>query len=267
MNSWGYNAENGPSTWPHFFPEAAGSRQSPIDIQTSETKSEKSWDLLTYKYVPENTRSLVNPGYCWRVDVNGKGSELQGGPLHDVYSLEQFHCHWGCSDGRGSEHTVDGKSFSGELHLVHWNKNKYETFTEAAGMPDGLAVLGVFLKVGEKHEELDKLVKLLPYVMHKGDKVTIPGPLDPAKLIPENKKYWTYPGSLTTPPCSESVTWILFKEPIEVSHEQLEAFRSLRCYDVAEDCPCDDLHGGQVINNYRPPLPLGNRDIRECGRH
>lgn len=67
-------AFSGPSTWPHFFPEAGGSRQSPIDIQTSETKSEKSWDLLSYKYVPENTRSLVNPGYCWRVDVNGKGS-------------------------------------------------------------------------------------------------------------------------------------------------------------------------------------------------
>lgn len=59
--------------------------------------------------------------------------------------------------------------------------------------------------------------------MHKGDKVTIPGPLDPAKLIPENKKYWTYPGSLTTPPCSESVTWILFKEPIEVSREQVSS--------------------------------------------
>lgn len=101
---------------------------------------------LSWKYVPENTRSLVNPGYCWRVDVNGDGSELTGGPLgDDKYKLEQFHCHWGCSDGKGiffverrrhrlkthwmkfrfrflltnsgSEHTVDGLSYSGELHL------------------------------------------------------------------------------------------------------------------------------------------------------
>ena len=54
----------------------------------------------------------------------------------------------GCSDGKGSEHTVDGVSYSGELHLVHWNKTKYPTFNEAAKHSDGLAVLGVFLKVG-----------------------------------------------------------------------------------------------------------------------
>ena len=105
---------------------------------------------LKWSYVPENTKSLVNPGYCWRVDVNGKGSELCGGPLHDdTYVLEQFHCHWGCSDSKGSEHTVDGESFAGELHLVHWNHTKYRTFAEAAGQPDGLAVLGVFLKVSK----------------------------------------------------------------------------------------------------------------------
>lgn len=91
---------------------------------------------------------MVNSGYGWRVDVNGNGSELVGGPLKDdVYVLEQFHCHWGCSDNSGSEHTVDGESYAGELHMVHWNKSKYATFGEAAGHPDGLAVTGVFLKV------------------------------------------------------------------------------------------------------------------------
>lgn len=80
--------------------------------------------------------------------MNGKGSELTGGPLNDdIYLIEQFHCHWGCSDGRGSEHTVDGQAFSGELHVVHWNSSKYKSFHEAAGHPDGLAVLAVFLKV------------------------------------------------------------------------------------------------------------------------
>ncbi len=90
----------------------------------------------------------MNPGSCWRVDVIGSGSELVGGPLQDdQYLLEQYHCHWGSSEGKGSEHTVDGKAFDGELHLVHWNKSKYKSFQEAAGHSDGLAVLGVFLKV------------------------------------------------------------------------------------------------------------------------
>lgn len=144
----------GPEKWADLFPQAKGHRQSPIDISTKNTT--KGSDLktkpLSWKYVPENTRSLVNPGYCWRVDVNGKGSELTGGPLgEDKYILEQFHCHWGGSDSEGSEHTVDGQSFAGELHLVHWNETKYPSFAEAARQPDGLAVLGVFLKVRKGH--------------------------------------------------------------------------------------------------------------------
>nr|XP_012219873.1 PREDICTED: carbonic anhydrase 5B, mitochondrial isoform X4 [Linepithema humile] len=110
---------------------------------------------------------------------------LSGGPLmDDVYKLEQYHCHWGCSDSRGSEHTVDGQAFAGELHLVHWNTSKYKTFAEAAKASDGLAVLGVFLKVGKTHEEMDKIARLLPYVSHKDEVVEITEPIDPAKLLP-----------------------------------------------------------------------------------
>lgn len=141
----------GPEKWGELFPLARGARQSPIDISTeSTTKGSTLAQPLQMKYVPENTRSLVNPGYCWRVDVNGKDSELTGGPLgSDKYVLEQFHCHWGSTDDKGSEHTVDGQSFAGELHLVHWNQTKYESFAEAARHPDGLAVLGVFIKVSD----------------------------------------------------------------------------------------------------------------------
>ena len=140
----------GPQKWHEKFPLANGIRQSPVNIMTSNTKTSNdlSMNPLRWTYVPENTKCLINPGYCWRVDVNGKGSELTGGPLNDdIYLVEQFHCHWGCSDGRGSEHTVDGQAFSGELHIVHWNSTKYQSFKEAAGHPDGLAVLGVFMKV------------------------------------------------------------------------------------------------------------------------
>lgn len=267
MTSWGYSSTNGPEKWPELFPMASGHRQSPVNIDTtSTTRSSTLKKPLSWKYLPENTRSLVNPGYCWRVDVNGDGSELTGGPLtDDKYKLEQFHCHWGCSDGKGSEHTVDGLSYSGELHLVHWNTTKYPTFEEAAKHPDGLAVLGVFLKAGQNHDELDKVAKYLPFISHKGDRVTLPEPCDPSKLLPNNPAYWTYFGSLTTPPFSESVIWLVFKEPVEVSKKQLELMRNLRCYDVNEPCPCDG--NGKVINNYRPPLPLGGRELREIGGH
>lgn len=76
-------------------------------------------------------------------------------------------------------------------------------------------------QLGTKHPELEKVVRLLPYIRHKGDKVTMPDPLDPARLLPTSTGYWTYPGSLTTPPCTESVIWTLFKEPVQVSAEQV----------------------------------------------
>ncbi|XP_063701673.1 carbonic anhydrase 1 [Culicoides brevitarsis] len=266
--SWGYSAENGPAVWGKLFPLANGNRQSPVNIETkSNIQKTGNFSPLQFKYVPENTRSLVNPGYCWRVDVNGEGSQLTGGPLNsDTFVLEQFHSHWGCSNERGSEHTVDGVSYAGELHLVHWDKSKYSSFAEAAGQPDGLAVLGVFLKVGKHHEEMDKIAQLLPFITHKGDRITLPHAIDPAKLLPKDTNYWTYLGSLTTPPFYESVIWIVFKDPIEVSEEQIALFRQLKCHDVHEESPYDAL-GGHVINNFRPPLPLGNRTLRESGGH
>lgn len=202
---------------------ANGNRQSPVDLRSNSTiQRTSSFPPLNFKYIPENTKSLLNPGYCWRVDVKDHDSALFGGPLGgDNFALEQFHCHWGCSDGRGSEHTVDGQSYAGELHLVHWNNTKYSSFAEAAGQPDGLAVLGVFLTVGNNHSELDKVTKLLPFITHKGDRVTLSESIDPSKLLPDNKSYWTYLGSLTTPPFYESVTWIVFKDAIEVSAEQV----------------------------------------------
>ena len=121
--------------------------------------------------------------------------------------------------------------------------------------------------------------------------------MDPAKLLPENKAYWTYEGSLTSeiflhrnikyernqfvfllaPPFNESVQWILFKEPMEVSAEQLNLFRELRVYDVNEECPLDernwlvydqvDEDPGKIVNNFRPPTDIGGRELREVGGH
>ena len=95
--------------------------------------------------------------------LNGTGSSLIGGPLDGEYELLQFHVHWGSEETRGSEHTIDGKNYAAELHLVHWNK-KYETPKDAADKPDGLAVLGMLIEVGEKHQEFDKVVQALAQI-------------------------------------------------------------------------------------------------------
>lgn len=150
---------------------------------------------------------------------------LSGGPLDSEYELWQFHAHWGNEDGHGSEHTVDGKTFASELHLVHWNK-KYESPNVAAGKPDGLAVLGLFIEVGSEHSEFAKVVQALAKIKNKNDKVSLEeSAIDCAKFLPASKAaFWTYEGSLTTPPLLESVMWIVFQQPIQISADQVILF-------------------------------------------
>ena len=122
-----------------------------------------------------------------------------------------MHAHWGKAGGGGSEHTVDGGQYAAELHIVHWN-TKYGDPSQAVDKPDGLAVLGMFLREGESRGELVKICRNLATVSTKDKSVTKDEDfLDPTKFLPGNKTFFTYPGSLTTPPLFESVTWIVFK--------------------------------------------------------
>jgi len=262
---WGYSTKNGPSTWPQCYPSASGERQSPVDINPADLKPFNPFQRLIWKYIPENTERVTNTGFHWKVEVNGKGSELSGGPLEGKYVLEQFHCHWGASDDQGSEHTINGKKYSGEVHLVHWNSTKYSSFEEACKHPDGLCVLGIFLKPGRTHYELNKIVAQLTHIQFKNQTAKLGVPVDPGCLIPHYSGYWTYQGSLTTPPCSECVIWIVFQDPMEVSQEQLKAFRSMKSYCSEEHCPCDEFQG-YVKDNFRPTVPLCGREIRECSQ-
>ncbi|XP_013791704.2 carbonic anhydrase 7-like, partial [Limulus polyphemus] len=148
-----------------------------------------------------------------------------------------------------------------QIHLVHWNSDKYKSFEEAASNGDGLAVLGIFLQAGDEHPALKKISDKMSDIVYKDTSVTLPEDFNPVELIPEKQSYWTYLGSLTTPPCYESVTWIVLKNPIQVSEDQLEAFRKLQSYCKGQENPGGELEG-YIVENYRPPLPLGDRELR-----
>ncbi|XP_021112595.1 carbonic anhydrase 7 isoform X3 [Heterocephalus glaber] len=183
---------------------------------------------------------------------------VTGGPLEGPYRLKQFHFHWGKKRDVGSEHTVDGKSFPSELHLVHWNAKKYSTFGEAASAPDGLAVVGVFLETGDEHPSMNRLTDALYMVRFKGTRAQF-SCFNPKCLLPASRHYWTYPGSLTTPPLNESVTWIVLCEPISISERQMEKFRSL-LFTSEDD---ERIH---MVNNFRPPQPLKGRVVKASFR-
>ncbi|XP_074740002.1 carbonic anhydrase 1-like isoform X1 [Strix uralensis] len=224
--NWSYQGNNGPDHWHKLYPIANGERQSPIDIKLKEVKKDASLGLLQITWKPSTCKEIVNVGHSFHVNFEDKDNQsvLTGGPLTGTYRLRQFHFHWGQTDEQGSEHTVDGRKYASELHLIHWNADKYSNVAEAFDKPDGLAIVTVFLKLGLCNENLKGVLKALDSVKTKGKKAPF-SDFDPSSLLPKSMDYWTYNGSLTHPPLHESVIWIILKEPITISSEQVRYYR------------------------------------------
>ncbi|XP_053571147.1 carbonic anhydrase 2 [Bombina bombina] len=254
-HAWGYGPENGPNTWHQSFPIAQGDQQSPIDIRTKEAKYDPSLKPLSISYDPSTAKFIVNNGHAFNVEFDDSEdkSVLRGGALTGTYRLKQFHFHWGSCDDHGSEHTVDGVEYAAELHLVHWN-TKYANFGQAVKHCDGLAVVGVFLQVGEQRPGLQKLVDAIKHIPNKGMERTFTN-FDPSGLLPKSLDFWTYQGSLTTPPLLQCVTWNVLREPISVSQEQISVLRGL-FFNNENDTPC------HMMDNYRSPQPIKGREVR-----
>ncbi|XP_063780124.1 carbonic anhydrase 13-like isoform X2 [Pseudophryne corroboree] len=215
-------------------------RQSPININTKKVKYDSALKPLYIYYDPKTSRRLVNVGHCFNVEFEDTHdtSVLSDGPLTGYYRLRQFHFHWGSTDRHGSEHVVDGKTYPAELHIVHWKAQRYPTFDEATKHPDGLAVIGVLLQ--------DKECPLTRF--------------DLMNLLPKDRNYWTYLGSLTTSPYLECVTWIILQEPIPISSEQLTHFRGLCCTSENE---VPDF----ILDNHRALQPLEARVVRSSCKY
>ncbi|XP_030060331.1 carbonic anhydrase 7 [Microcaecilia unicolor] len=258
QHCWGYGEEDGPSEWHRSFSIAEGDRQSPIDIVPSQATYNPSLKPLVVSYELCTSLSISNNGHSVMVNFEDYDDKtvISGGPLESPYRLKQFHFHWGTKSNQGSEHTVNGKSFPCELHLVHWNAKKYSSFEEAADAPDGLAVIGIFLDTGHQHTGMNRLTDALYMVKFKGTKAQFDN-FNPKCLLPSKQDYWTYPGSLTTPPLNESVLWIVLKDPIYISEKQMLKFRKTLFYTSEEED--GRIH---MVNNFRPPQPLKGRTVQ-----
>ena len=183
---------------------------------------------------------------------------MSGGPFGSTkYQLVQVHGHWGHSNNtHGSEHTINGRSYPSEMHFVHFNCHKYKDPVEASYHPDGLAVVAVFLKCSPKpprNANMQKLIDDLNLIDYDDHDVPLDFVLQPQDLYPKtaSERYMTYLGSLTTPPLSECVIWIVAAEPLEVTQDQLSHFHEIH---RAKD--------GQLIErNFRPTQPINDRTV------
>uniref|UniRef100_A0A915JS19 Alpha-carbonic anhydrase domain-containing protein n=1 Tax=Romanomermis culicivorax TaxID=13658 RepID=A0A915JS19_ROMCU len=245
-----------------FAPGASGKQQSPVDIVSSLCIFDESLvdSQFTLSYFSEDAVELVNTGHSWQINMKvDSRSVLEATHLNSTYKLRQIHCHWGTEPMNGSEHIVGGVGYAGELHYVHWNL-KYGTIEEALKFPDGIAVLGIFLN--ETHDDnpnFESLVKMMSKIPYKNETLALNNGFNFMSFIPAKLEYWTYEGSLTTPPYTECVVWTVFRAAIPISSRQLDAFRSL--YTVAIE-NAETTSECRMLENVRPVQALNGRIVR-----
>ena len=223
---WAYEGEAGPQAWGRLKPEfnlcAIGKRQSPISIDEGTTLQGPA-EPIQFSYVPSNG-TVVNNGHTIQIDIQGDNAITVRG---SKYRLLQFHFH------TPSEEQINFKRFPMVAHLVHRN-------TEGQ-----LAVVAVLLDVGVASALIDKVWTYMP--LDAGDRVRMPNELlNLAELLPTDQRYYQFMGSLTTPPCTEGVLWMVLKAPMTISKAQLKLFSQL------------------YPNNARPIQPLNARPVRDA---
>ncbi|KAG5677935.1 hypothetical protein PVAND_007649 [Polypedilum vanderplanki] len=252
-NEFSYDGKTGPENWDKT---CKGKHQSPIDIDVLHVKKVKLPPLKfeNFDIQPEST-TVTNNGHTVMFTVKtAKGSEptIDGGPFKTgKYVFSQLHFHWGDNDTYGSEDSFNGKHFPMELHVVFY-KQKYGTQENALKHEDGLAVLAFFFVIAQKpNPSYVEVSKLLKRIISPNTNATFEDPLALEDYMHSNMhEYYVYNGSLTTPPCLEVVTWLDFYNPIQISHSQLENFRSLQ-----------DNEGNLLSHNFRPVQPIGDRIV------
>ncbi|MEL6495290.1 MAG: carbonic anhydrase family protein [Cyanobacteria bacterium J06623_7] len=225
-SQWTYQGKTGTDYWGEIAPEfqtcGSGQAQSPINIEGSGFSLDVGRLDLNYQDTP---LVIVNNGRTIRVDYEA-GSSLTLD--EQIYELIQFHFH------QPSEHLIAGKAAAMEAHFVHRNS--------ATG---DLVVLAVLMAEGKANRVLESIWQRIPPSDTPAEKVA-DITINALQLLPENsRKYYRYQGSLTTPPCSEIVTWLVLKQPVTVSKSQLTSFKQI------------------IGNNARPVQALNQRLLQE----
>ncbi len=200
VSDWSYSGENGPDNWARLTPDffaCSGRNQSPINL-TDFIEADLKPVKISYQ---SRGHEILHNGHSVQVNyIAGSSISIDG----IQYDLQQFHFH------APSENLINGRSFAMEAHFVHQDRD------------DNLAVIALLFEEGAENEALSAIWRHMPRL--KGEKKSLPKPFDAATLLPQNPDYYRFNGSLTTPPCTEGVRWLVLKEPVRVSKEQVEAF-------------------------------------------
>jgi len=263
---WSYKGDTGPEFWSENYPTCGGLSQSPIDIHLKYNSEGENKALKLNSYDSRLPATLLHGKKNMDFEFDEEPPHIQpsvsGGyiPNNDSYEFAGLHFHWGKNNSFGSEHLINGTSYPAEAHFVHFNK-KYGTLPEAADKPDGLLVLGFFMKVSETSTPglhyIAEGMSALEFgedaeAVHLIEGISLNEILGYGSDPKYVNQYVFYKGSLTTPPCTENVLWHVFPKPIPIKQEDLLHFRRMRSFE--EGFPT-------YSDNYRPVQPLNGREV------
>ncbi|XP_042266899.1 carbonic anhydrase 12 isoform X2 [Thunnus albacares] len=198
--------------------------------------------------------TLGNNGHSVQISLPSK---MHISSFPHRYTAAQLHFHWGSFNRpAGSEHMVNSKQYAAEMHVVHFNSDKYPNMSMAVDKSDGLAVLGVLIEVGQFNPAFEQFLKFINGIKYRDQKVQVPGfnirSLLPARL----DEYYRYDGSLTTPPCYPSVLWTVFRNHVTISRKQFLSLATALYSSHAQDSAPVPLSG-----NYRKPQLADTRVV------
>ncbi|KAB5543637.1 hypothetical protein PHYPO_G00081570 [Pangasianodon hypophthalmus] len=246
---WDYHNQR---SWLSAFTDCGGKSQSPIDIVTREVTYDPRLPAIKldgYDLSGHPELTLQNNGHTLQLQLPNTMRIVKG--FDQVYLAAQLHFHWGNTEVPGSEHTIDNVHFPAEIHVVHYN-SKYASIKEAASKPDGLAVLGAFIGIGlHENENYEKILSVIKDVSTEESDTKITS-FNVRHLLPDSlEKFYRYTGSLTTPPCYQSVNWTMFNDTITVSRKQLAALEET----------LKAGHNQRLSQNFRTPQNLYGRQV------
>lgn len=258
---WSYSGSHGPQGWAALYPECAAKNQSPVNIADDQALASEEYQELVldnFNRESSNQTTMKNTGKTVAIYLKDDYF-VRGAGLPGRFKAEKMEFHWGQADRSvGSEHSINGKTFPVEMQIYLYNSDDFDSLGAAIKERRIIAAMAIFFELGQKdNPAVEPIIQGLKGVVHHEKETSLKSFILRDLLPSSVDSYYRYTGSLTTPPCSKVVEWIIFSKSVHLSHSQLESFYSIFTTEQQDHVKSVEY----LRNNFRPQQDLDSRKV------